>query len=90
MSLDNIAELLGDEAQDLLEHKCSSIPADQIQVPGSDIIDRVWINTADAGCHGRGDASWLAVSGRESGIDELCFNGHGVQVVFQSFGVGRP
>lgn len=37
---DTIA-ILGDEAKDLLEHKCTTIPKELIQLPGSDFIDRV-------------------------------------------------
>ncbi len=37
-----IAELLGDKAEYLLEHKCRTITAEHLQLPGSDFIDRVW------------------------------------------------
>ncbi|WP_242833929.1 class I fructose-bisphosphate aldolase, partial [Desulfosporosinus sp. OT] len=33
--------ILGDEAKDLLEHKCTTIPKELIHLPGSDFIDRV-------------------------------------------------
>jgi class I fructose-bisphosphate aldolase len=33
--------ILGDEAKDLLEHKCTTIPKELIHLPGSDYIDRV-------------------------------------------------
>jgi class I fructose-bisphosphate aldolase len=38
----NVLELLGDEAQNLLEHTSQTIPKDQLQLPGPDFIDRVW------------------------------------------------
>jgi class I fructose-bisphosphate aldolase len=42
-AIDRIAELLGDQSRQLLEHKCKTIPSDQLHVPGPDFIDRVWI-----------------------------------------------
>src|SRR5216110_496461 len=40
-SIDRIAELLGDEAQELLDHKSEAIPRSQLQLPGPDFVDRV-------------------------------------------------
>ncbi len=37
-----IAELLGDEAAYLLEHRCSTIPKEMLYLPGPDFVDRVW------------------------------------------------
>jgi class I fructose-bisphosphate aldolase len=37
--------LLGDKAKDLLEHKCKTIPGDQLHLPGEDFIDRVWLQS---------------------------------------------
>ncbi len=37
-----IEELLGDDATSLLEHKCQTVPKDQLHLPGHDFIDRVW------------------------------------------------
>lgn len=34
--------ILGDEAKDLLEHKCMTIPQDLIHLLGSDFIERVF------------------------------------------------
>jgi class I fructose-bisphosphate aldolase len=41
-TMDRIAELLGPDAQNLLEHKTQTIAKDQVHVPGPDFIDRVW------------------------------------------------
>src|ERR1700752_43765 len=41
-SVDRIAELLGSNASELLEHSSQTIPRDQIQLPGPDFVDRVW------------------------------------------------
>jgi class I fructose-bisphosphate aldolase len=34
--------VLGEDAQDLLEHKCKTIPKEQLHLPGPDFVDRVW------------------------------------------------
>jgi len=40
--LKKIKKILGDEAKHLLEHKCSTIPKDNLHLPGADFIDRVF------------------------------------------------
>ena len=37
----DIVELLGEEASDLLEHECTTIPAENLHLPGPDWLDRV-------------------------------------------------
>lgn len=44
-TLSRVAELLGDEAQDLLEHECDTIPKDDLHVPGPDFVDRIWYDS---------------------------------------------
>jgi class I fructose-bisphosphate aldolase len=41
-SLEKLEELLGPDAQDLLEHECKTVPKEQLHLPGPDFIDRVW------------------------------------------------
>lgn len=41
-TVDNIAGLLGDQADSLLQHECKTIPGSMIHAPGPDFIDRVW------------------------------------------------
>ncbi len=41
-SLGQIEEILGDEARDLLEHRCQTIPRERLHLPGPDFVDRVW------------------------------------------------
>jgi fructose-bisphosphate aldolase, class I len=43
MTVDNskLNELLGDQAELLLEHTCSTIPKEQLHLPGGDFVDRV-------------------------------------------------
>ena len=39
-SLGKIEEVLGGDAGDLLEHKCQTIPKEQLHLPGGDFVDR--------------------------------------------------
>ncbi len=39
--LDKITKILGDDSK-LLEHKCTTIPKENLHLPGSDFIERVW------------------------------------------------
>jgi class I fructose-bisphosphate aldolase len=41
-SLGKIEELLGQDAQALLEHKCETVPKEHLHLPGHDFVDRVW------------------------------------------------
>ncbi|HLH70212.1 MAG TPA: class I fructose-bisphosphate aldolase [Candidatus Dormibacteraeota bacterium] len=41
-TLNRIEEILGAEATDLLEHRCQTIPKEQLHLPGPDFVDRVW------------------------------------------------
>jgi fructose-bisphosphate aldolase, class I len=38
-------EILGDEAADLLEHRCQTILRDDLHLPGPDFVDRVWMQS---------------------------------------------
>ncbi|MHA1242192.1 MAG: class I fructose-bisphosphate aldolase [Promethearchaeota archaeon] len=42
MNFEEIKKLLGDDADNLLNHTCTGIPKEMIHVPGPDIIERVW------------------------------------------------
>jgi class I fructose-bisphosphate aldolase len=37
-----ITEILGEDADNLLGHRCQTIPAEQLHLPGPDFLDRVW------------------------------------------------
>ncbi len=39
---DKLQELLGSEAEMLLNHTCTGIPKDMLHLPGPDFVDRVW------------------------------------------------
>src|SRR3979490_1692745 len=41
-SLGKLEDMLGPDARDLLEHKCKTIPKEQLHLPGPDFVDRVW------------------------------------------------
>ena len=43
--LDKIIKIAGNEAQGLLNHKCQTVPAEQLHLPGPDFIDRVFIKS---------------------------------------------
>ncbi|MAR67943.1 MAG: fructose-bisphosphate aldolase, partial [Crocinitomicaceae bacterium] len=43
--MSNTKEILGDSADLLLNHNCSTISKDQIHLPGADFIDRSFIQT---------------------------------------------
>jgi len=41
-TLTHLEEMLGEEAKDLLQHRCETVSRDQLHLPGPDFIDRVW------------------------------------------------
>jgi class I fructose-bisphosphate aldolase len=41
-SLEKLEEILGQDARDLLEHTCKTVPKEQLHLPGPDFIDRIW------------------------------------------------
>ncbi len=41
ISVNEVTRVLGDKARDLLEHECSTIPREQIHLPGPDFVDRI-------------------------------------------------
>ncbi len=41
----NIAATLGEKAAYFLEHQCRTVPKDQLQLPGPDFVDRVWVQS---------------------------------------------
>ncbi|MFN8244992.1 MAG: class I fructose-bisphosphate aldolase [Ferruginibacter sp.] len=45
MASNKIIELLGKDADSLLNHECKTITKDQIHLPGSGMVDDIWINS---------------------------------------------
>lgn len=41
----DIEKYLGDETENLLNHKCTTIPKENIHIPGPDFIDRIHLNS---------------------------------------------
>jgi fructose-bisphosphate aldolase, class I len=41
----NIAEMLGSEAKDLLDHQCKTIPKGDLHLPGPDFVDRIFLQS---------------------------------------------
>ncbi|MBI5106815.1 MAG: class I fructose-bisphosphate aldolase [Solirubrobacterales bacterium] len=66
LSSSRLEELLGDDADLLLNHKCETVPAAQLHLPGPDFIDRVFVDT-DRPTNVLRNLQWLHNSGRLSG-----------------------
>lgn len=45
LGISSIEELLGDEASDLLDHKCNTINKDRLIVPSKNYVDDVWYHS---------------------------------------------
>ena len=37
-----VEDILGSEAEGLLSHRCQTVPADQLHLPGPDFVERIW------------------------------------------------
>lgn len=44
--MDRIVDLLGTQADDLLNHTCRTIPANQIHVPGASRVEYTFLDAA--------------------------------------------
>ena len=76
----DIEALLGDEAHELLSHRCKGITADELTLPGPDYVDRVLLatdrpipvvrNLAALYAHGRvGGTGYLSILPVDQGIE---------------------
>lgn len=45
MSYNKIIEILGDNARNLLDHQCKTIPKEQLHLPGPDFIERIFLHS---------------------------------------------
>ena len=61
-----IEDLLGDDAERLLNHRCETIPASQLHLPGPDFVDRVH-SVTDRGNRVLRNLQWLYDAGRLGG-----------------------
>ena len=66
MTSTRVEELLGPEGEDLLTHRCETISADDLHLPGPDFVDRVMVET-DRSTNVLRNLQWLLRSGRLSG-----------------------
>jgi class I fructose-bisphosphate aldolase len=41
----SLEQLLGDEADSLLTHRCQTVPKELLHLPGPDFVDRIWTQT---------------------------------------------
>lgn len=66
----NIEELIGDEAEKLLNHECKTIPKDQLHLPSPDHVDKVW-RDSDRNNRVLRNLEWLYEHGRLGGTGYL-------------------
>ncbi len=66
MTTNHLQELLGDDADDLLTHRCETIQAADLHLPGPDFVDRVLLES-DRSTNVLRNLQWLLHSGRLSG-----------------------
>ncbi len=62
----NIIERLGNEEKSLLEHKCTTIPKEDLTLPGPDFVDRIFIGS-DRNNNVLKHLNWLYHHGRLGG-----------------------
>ena len=78
--MSDIANRLGDEAEYLLGHRCSTIPSDQLHLPGPDFVERVMLasdrrpgvlrNLQSLFDHGRlGGSGYLSILPVDQGVE---------------------
>jgi class I fructose-bisphosphate aldolase len=66
MTTSRLEELLGDDAESLLQHQSTTVSKDNLHLPGPDFIDRVFVDS-DRPTTVLRNLQWLMSSGRLSG-----------------------
>src|SRR3954471_16388033 len=66
MTSSRLEELLGDDADSLLNHECKTVDKANLHLPGPDFIDRVMVDT-DRSSNVLRNLEWMLHSGRLSG-----------------------
>ncbi len=66
LTTSRLEELLGDDAESLLQHKSDTFPASSLHLPGPDFVDRVLVDS-DRSTATLRNLQWLVNSGRLSG-----------------------
>ena len=70
MTTSRLEELLGDDAESLLQHTCETFPASSLHLPGPDFIDRVFVDS-DRPTTVLRNLQWLINSGRLAGTGHV-------------------
>jgi class I fructose-bisphosphate aldolase len=65
LTTSRLEELLGDDAQDLLQHRSTTLDASNLHLPGPDFVDRVLVDS-DRPANVLRNLQWLLSSGRLS------------------------
>lgn len=66
----SIEELLGDDADSLLNHECKTIPKENIHIPSASYVDDVWYHS-DRNNRVLGNIEWMLNHGRLAGTGYL-------------------
>jgi class I fructose-bisphosphate aldolase len=66
MTTTRLEQLLGDDAESLLQHECTTVDKANLHLPGPDFIDRVMLDT-DRSTNVLRNLEWMLHSGRLSG-----------------------
>ncbi|HVU89854.1 MAG TPA: class I fructose-bisphosphate aldolase [Pirellulales bacterium] len=61
-----IVKLLGPDATKLLEHRCTTVPKEQLHLPGPDFVDRIFV-PSDRNQRVIGNLAWMHNHGRLAG-----------------------
>jgi fructose-bisphosphate aldolase, class I len=70
MTTSRLEELLGDDADSLLHHRCETFPASSLHLPGPDFVDRIFVDS-DRPTNVLRNLQWLLNSGRLSGTGHV-------------------
>ena len=68
--INRIVELLGDEADYLLNHQCKTVPREKLHLPGPDFVDRIHRNS-DRSVNVLRNMQWIYNTGRLAGTGYL-------------------
>ncbi len=70
LSISGIEELLGDDADKLLNHTCTTIPKEKLHLPSGSYVDDVWYHS-DRNNRVLGNLEWILNHGRLAGTGYL-------------------
>jgi class I fructose-bisphosphate aldolase len=70
LSISGIEELLGDDADKLLNHTCTTIPKEKLHLPSGSYVDDVWYHS-DRNNRVLGNLEWMINNGRLGGTGYL-------------------